>query len=653
MSNLPEQIMEDKLRSGAQEVRTESNLMHHRRDIDGLRAVAVLAVLLYHFNIGGLPGGFSGVDIFFVISGFVIANSIIADTVNNRFSIVNFYFKRVRRIFPAYVSMILVTSVFACVFLLPQDLNDYAKSLTASSAFVSNIYFWKTSGYFAADAHTKPLLHTWSLSVEEQFYIFAPLLVHFIYRFGRRRRALILLPLLLSSFALSVTAVFAGPTAGFYLLPTRAWELFLGVFVALMNWPAQTSPKLRELMAALGGGLILASMLILNDEDPFPGWNALWPCLGAALVIQAGNKVNAEAAMPLVNRLFSTTPFVWIGLISYSLYLVHWPIAAFARYELLREPNLIEGCAMIAVSIALAAASWQLIEQPFRHITPAHFSKVLTAGVTAALAGVLLGTAGSALNGLAARFPDFAERQITGAEDWGGDRCFNQNPTRPIGWDAAACTRVHGAHGRILVWGDSFAAQYMPGILRNARGIDAEVLQYTFAGCPPILSYYSYARVGCSSSNNRVLSLIREEHIDTVVLIGRWTDVSSRTLNTLPDTIAKLKKLGVHVYLFGQSPQFAMDVQRIDYISGARLKPGTYSWTVSFDKDYNEKLKRLAAGAIFVDPLAYLCRGLSCPYRKDDDYYYADYGHFSTIGSTRAVAAYFPAGAVKLDQAAR
>ena len=626
--------------------------MNYRRDIDGLRAVAVSAVLLYHFNIGGVPGGFSGVDVFFVISGFVIARSIISDTVNDRFSISNFYFKRVRRILPAYVAIMLVTFVLAYTLLLPDDLIDYTKSLTASSAFASNVYFWKTSGYFSADAHTKPLLHTWSLSVEEQFYIFAPLLVYFLYRLGRKRRALILLPLLLSSLALSVIAVFAAPTAGFYLLPTRAWELFLGVLVALLDWQGPSTRTSRELMATLGGGFILVGMLTLSDGDPFPGWSALWPCLGAALVIQAGNKVTAKAATPFVNRLLSTKPFVWIGLISYSLYLVHWPIAAFTRYELLREPDFLEGCAMIAVSAVLAAASWRFIEHPFRHISPSNSRKVLAAGATTVVAGVLLGVGGTALKGLPARFPDFAEHHITGTEDWGGDRCFNLNATRPLDWDARGCTRVHGPHGRILVWGNSFAAQYMPGILRDAERINADVLQYTFAGCPPILDYYSYARVGCSPSNRRVLSLIREENIDTVVLIGRWTDVPRHTLNALPDTIAELNKLGVRVYVFGQSPQFAMDVQRIDYISGARMKPGTYSWTVFFDTDYNEMLRRLAAGAAFVDPLAHLCRGLSCPYRKDNDYYYADYGHFSTLGSTRAVAAYFPAGATKLGSSA-
>ena len=423
--------MESKVCSGVRTAQT-SILIRHRTDIDGLRAVAVLAVLLYHFNIPGLPGGFSGVDIFFVISGFVIANSIISDTVGDKFSVSNFYFKRVRRIFPAYVSMILVTSVFACLLLLPQDLLDYTRSLTASSAFISNIYFWKESGYFSAEAHTKPLLHTWSLSVEEQFYIFAPLLVHFIYRFGRQRRALILLPFLISSFALSVIAVFIAPTAGFYLLPTRAWELFLGVFVALANWQGPRARASRELMAAVGGLFILVGMLTLSEGDPFPGWSALWPCLGTALVIQAGNNASAKTAAPLINRMLSIRLFVWVGLISYSLYLVHWPIAAFARYELLREPDLFESGVMIALSFALAAASWRFVEQPFRKTSAARTRKVLAAGAATVFAGVFLGVAGTALRGIPARFPDFEEQQITGSEDWGGDHCFNQKATSPL-----------------------------------------------------------------------------------------------------------------------------------------------------------------------------------------------------------------------------
>lgn len=187
----------------------------------------------------------------------------------------------------------------------------------------------------------------------------------------------------------------------------------------------------------------------------------------------------------------------------------------------------------------------------------------------------------------------------------------------------------------------------MPGILQNADRINADILQYTFAGYPPILDYFSFANVGCPVSNARVPSIIREQNIDTVILSARWTNVHSKNRIKLPKTIAELSKLGVRIYVFGQSPEFIMDVKMIDYISGARMKPGTYSWRVSFEKDINEDIKRLSEGAIFINPMTYLCEDLICLYRKDDNYYYHDYGHFSAVGSARAVAAYFPTGAVK------
>jgi len=550
---------------------------------------------------------------------------------------------------PAYIAVIFVTTVSAYIFLLPEDLIDYSKSVLFSSGFISNFYFWKSSGYFAASAHTKPLLHTWSLSVEEQFYIFVPILIYCIHRYTYSRRAHILIALITASFAVSVAAVFVAPTAGFFLLPTRAWELFTGVLLALWNIPAPNNRVTRNWMAAIGAGLIFTGLSVLTENDPFPGWYALLPCVGTALCIQAGSQLEHKTQLPWVNRLLAGKIFVWIGLISYSLYLIHWPIAAFANYILLRQPTPIEGCVMIAASIALSSLCWRYIEQPFRQIDRSKTRAVLAGSIGMIMAGCLIGAIGVGLNGLPSRFPDFAKQQILGVEDWGGVRCFNQDSTKPIPWDPVTCTRIHGTKGRILLWGDSFAAQYMPGIILDAERIDADVLQYTFAGCPPILSYFSYARVGCTPSNQRVLSIIREEKIDTVVISARWTDVSRRALSQLPDTVAALNKLGVRVYVFGQSPEFAMDVQQIDYFSGGRMKPGTFEWPVFFDKYFNKDLAEKATEAAFIDPLSYLCIMQNCAYRKDNDYYFADYGHFSRSGSLRAVKAYFPSGRISRE----
>ena len=403
----------------------------HRDDIDGLRAIAVMPVLLYHFRTGLLPGGFTGVDIFFVISGFVIAGSIMSDIKAGTFSIANFYFKRVRRIFPALVTVVAATSVLAVFVLLPASLADYSRSLISVSTFLSNVYFWKSSGYFAADSQTKPLLHTWSLSVEEQYYIVAPIAFFLIYRFGRQRWLLFFVPSILLSLFAGIAAVFVGPTAGFYLLPTRAWELLLGAAIALSNRPAPARPWVREAMSGLGILLILLGMQTLSEADPFPGWNALFPCVGAGLLIQAALGTKNAADMPIVNRLLARRPFVWIGLISYSLYLVHWPIAALSRYIALRDPTLGEAAAMASASILLAWLSWRFVERPFRRLGFEQRTSVLTGGLMVMVIGVAIGALGIAVKGLPQRFPDFVERRIPGTEDWGGDQMLQPKSHRP------------------------------------------------------------------------------------------------------------------------------------------------------------------------------------------------------------------------------
>jgi peptidoglycan/LPS O-acetylase OafA/YrhL len=619
----------------------KAKVVRHRFDIDGLRGIAVLSVIFYHFNITWFSGGFVGVDIFFVISGFVIAGSILDDLRAGKFSIATFYFRRIRRIVPAFAALVVVTSIAASAILLSPDLVDYSRSVISANLFASNIYFWKSSGYFAAEAHTKPLLHTWSLAVEEQFYFFAPVLFLLVYRFGRKHWPWFMVPLLVLSLALSIAAVFVGPTAGFFLLPTRAWELLLGAAIAFGRRPV-LRPWLWEIAAGFGLLLILFGVFFLDTTDPFPGWNALFPCVGTALVILAAVGLKNDQGMPWANRVLAAQPLVWVGLISYSLYLIHWPISAFTQYRLLREPTLTEAALMTVASIVLAWLSWRYVEQPFRQLREQKRSAVLCGGVAVFGIGIAIGALGVLLKGLPQRFPDFVERQIPGVEDWGGDQCFNQDSTHPTPWTADACTRIRGSKGRILVWGDSFAAQYMPGILRNAHLIDANVLQYTFAGCPPILAYFSYARVGCSVFNRKVPSIVQDLKIDTVVLAARWTATPFRNIDELPETVAQLKAIAARVYVIGQSPEFEADVQHIDYISGNYKHNGPAYSTIAFDPTLNERIAERARQAHFIDPLLYLCNGRVCEYRSDDDFYYADYGHFSTSGSVRAVRSYFP-----------
>jgi peptidoglycan/LPS O-acetylase OafA/YrhL len=618
--------------------------LKHRNDIDGLRAVAVLPVVLFHYGVGLFRGGFTGVDIFFTISGFVIATSILSDIRSGSFSIANFYFKRIRRILPAYAVVMIATTVVATVLLLPSDLVDYGRSLVSTSTFLSNFYFWKASGYFAAPAQTKPLLHTWSLSVEEQYYLFAPICFWSIYRYGRARWLLFLGPIALLSFLTGVAAVFVAPTAGFFLFPTRAWELLLGAIIALVNIPMEKHRGLSEVVSGAGLVLILFGLFTIEDGDPFPGWNALFPCLGTAMIIQAGIGSERRTGSPLVNRLLCYRPLVNIGLISYSLYLVHWPIAAFVKYETLSGPTVSEMVIMVAATFSLAWLSWRFVEQPCRQLSFDVRGKAFSVAAGFIAFAVLVGASAGWTGGIPLRFPDFAERQIAGVEDWGGDHCFNENPSSPTPWDSQLCTRIHGKNGRILLWGDSFAAHYVPGILRDASRIDADVLQYTFAGCPPLLSYFSYARVGCTKFNKEVLDVIRGQNVDTVVIAARWTDVPLHTLRTLGETLARLRQLGVRIYVIGQSPQFIADVQHIDYISGNYHLPSAAAWKISFNPAINSLIAGQAGDAVMIDPLSFLCEHNSCQYRIGQVFFYADYGHYSRDGSVAAVRAFFPAG---------
>jgi peptidoglycan/LPS O-acetylase OafA/YrhL len=619
-------------------------ILKHRNDIDGLRAVAVLPVVLFHYGANVFAGGFTGVDIFFTISGFVIAGSILNDIRAGSFSIANFYFKRIRRIVPAFTAVMIATSIAAIFFLLPSDLVDYGRSLASTSTFLSNFYFWKTSGYFAAPAQTKPLLHTWSLSVEEQYYVFAPIYFWIIYHYCKARWLLFLMPVAIVSLATSIAAVFVAPTAGFFLFPTRIWELLLGAMIALAGRPMEVRRSVGEIMSVVGLGLILLGIFTLEEGDPFPGWNALLPCLGTALIIQAGIGSPTRSELPLVNRLLCLKPLVGIGLISYSLYLVHWPIAAFMKNETLRSPTASEMTAMLAASLGLAWLSWRFVEQPFRKASFAARGGAFTATGCVIAGGVMIGLFAGWTGGLPQRFPDFVESRIAGVEDWGGDHCFNQNGSNPTPWDPQLCTRIHGKNGRILLWGDSFAAHYLPGVLRDADRINADVLQYNFAGCPPILSYFSYARVGCTEFNKRVVDVIKSERIDTVVIAARWTDVPTHTLRRLSETLAKLRELHVRIYVVGQSPQFIADVQHIDYISGNYRSTTGATWKIAFNPSINRLIAEQAASVIMIDPLSFLCEQDVCRYRVGHVFLYADYGHYSRDGSVAAVRAFFPAG---------
>ncbi len=293
--------------------------MKHRSDIDGLRAIAVIPVVLFHAGVRHVAGGFIGVDVFFVISGYLITTILLEDIRRDRFSIAAFYQRRARRILPALFAVLLFASLAAYKLLLPNDAYEYGRSLLATLGFISNIAFSRQMGYFDAPAEMKPLLHTWSLAVEEQFYILYPLFLFLVTRYFRKRYAVAIGSVLALSLAYSIGRSDTQAATSFYLPTTRAWELLIGGLLAIQSLPKLRHQLSANLLGFFGLGLISYSVFAFSAATPFPGYHALFPCVGAALIIYSGMAVE-----PLVGRVLSAKPLVFVGLISYSLYLWHW-----------------------------------------------------------------------------------------------------------------------------------------------------------------------------------------------------------------------------------------------------------------------------------------------------------------------------------------
>ena len=341
--------------------------MRYRPEIDGLRAIAVAAVILFHAGFALFGGGFVGVDVFFVISGFLITSIIVEELKTGRFSVLRFYERRARRILPALFTVMAACVPFAYRLLSPDDLKDFAQSLAAICLFASNVLFWGESGYFDTQAELKPLLHTWSLAVEEQFYVLFPLLLLVAWRLGRRFLLVLIGAIAALSFITSVEEVKNFPSAAFYLLPSRAWQLLVGALASFVadRWPsvALRQPAVRLASEAFGWGgmaMIVMALFLFDEQTPFPGLNAALPTVGTVLVLLGASDRTS------VGRMLAWRPLVGLGLISYSAYLWHQPLFAFTKHALLADLPTDLAIVLCAVTIVLACLSWRYVEQPFR-----------------------------------------------------------------------------------------------------------------------------------------------------------------------------------------------------------------------------------------------------------------------------------------------
>jgi peptidoglycan/LPS O-acetylase OafA/YrhL len=505
----------------------------YRPELDGLRGVAILAVLLFHAT-DALSGGFVGVDSFFVLSGFLISRMIISEHSRGSFSYVAFLERRVRRLFPAMAAMLCITLLIGYLTLMPLDLKALSVSSLANLFFASNIYFYLQSGYFDTSSELKPLLHTWSLSVEEQFYLLFPFLMGVLSRFSKHKATAFLSVLAILSFAGSVFFSEKQPSSCFYLLPTRAWELLVGVLIAYIP-AAKSEHRLLANICSLAGMIMLVYSFIFFDSTlVFPGAIAGIPVVGTALVICS----RAFAETSFVNNLLSFSPLRFIGLISYSLYLWHWPILFFARYKL-EEFTWVVGVMSVSVSMIAATVSWWLIEQPIRQkrLLATRRSLFCSALGVCCLISVF------AIQGhLKKGFPDRFEQDIgLLVEDtqWNGSEY-----EYPLTDEFASFkiprfgTTTKDRQLDFLVWGDSHALATVEAFKDIANSLNlsgAIIATHRVAPVPWISQANNKDLREVIERNNAVLSFILNERPKTVFLVARWGAHFNYELNISDD----------------------------------------------------------------------------------------------------------------------
>lgn len=658
----------------------------YRAEIDGLRALAVLGVIFFHAGFG-LPGGYVGVDVFFVICGYLITSLIVRESQGGNFNLINFWERRIRRIIPTLAAVLTATLIAGWFVMLPADYNNLFKSASYLSVFASNIYYWQVNigGYFAGDTEEMPLLHTWSLAVEEQFYLIAPILLIFFFRIKVFRTSQILLLYvglgILTSLVFSQYLLSKHPVAAFYFLPSRAWELLLGTGLALIPnsatiWP----PAFREFFAWLGIGLIVASFFLYGADTPFPGLTSLVPCLGSALFIWANTR---EHATPLIHcptvlgRLFAVRPMVILGLISYSLYLWHWPFLAFAKYYHGETPPVVVRAILIALSLCAALFSYYIIETPFRKkLYCSNRNKLFKFAVAGLAIFLSISFAGYAFNGFPRRFPEAWQNAL--AENVSTDFLFVKNVTTDqlaIGDLPVVGVNDLSKPISILVWGDSHAMAALPAFDLMLRQEGWSGRYATYSSTAPLLNFYKLTKYGLNQSallfNEEVLKYVEKNRIPHVFLVAAWGSYRDGGVTTLESlalcseepqqfvtsptpyelallaTINKLRASGTVPWIVTQVPQQSHNVSKILRIhrnSTPNLnqpdfcnKPNGWDGLSGSNPDLPNILKML--GAKIIDPRPKFLNPSGDLYQieKDGVILYRDDNHLTRRGAEQTI----------------
>lgn len=544
-------------------VGTSAATMTYRPDIDGLRALAVLGVLFFHAGIG-VEGGYVGVDVFFVISGYLITGLIRKDLNEGRFSLLGFWERRIRRIMPPLVVVVFMTLAAGWWLLLAEDFKELGQSVVAQVLLLANVFFWRESGYFEQSADLQPLLHTWSLAVEEQFYLFFPPLLVALNKTARLLRWSVLLITLMASLALAVYWSHTRPEAGFYLLPTRAWELLLGALLS-MTQASYVVPRrwLAELLGDAGLCMILYAMFVYDKSTPFPGIAALLPCLGAVLVIGCGTR-------SISGKVLAWPGIAGVGLISYSLYLWHWPLLVFSKYWASVPLTGLQRFLLLVSSGILAFLSWKYVEQPFRRRAVCSTRRSIYCFATLCSVSLFLLAFGiHYMNGVPARIPTEVQAYANGRFD-----CAFRKEVSLAQAQHGEFIRLGGDAGgplAVLVWGDSHAMALLPVIddlCREKGGQGVAAVHYQM---PPLVNYQSRGHYSLKEKtplfSAAVLDFVRSKQVPHVVLTAAWNyhfDEAGRKhiRQALLETVTALKEAGAKVWVMEDVPVHTFDVPR-------------------------------------------------------------------------------------------
>lgn len=636
----------------------------YRPDIDGLRALAVVPVVFFHSGLSVFPGGYVGVDVFFVISGYLITHILLGDVQAGRFSILAFYERRVRRIFPALFVVLAACAAASLYIMFAGEFYEFARSLIAAAFFYSNYFFMFDAGYFAAPSETKPLLHIWSLAVEEQFYILFPLYLYAVLRVRRRTAVFLTIALALASLAYSSYLVETKPADAFFSAPSRFWELLAGAILAMWRSERRLTARAGALASVVGVGLIAYSVFAFSDATPFPGFAAMAPVAGTALIIATGT----SHANP-VTYVLSLQPVRFIGLISYSLYLWHWPVLVYFRLWKINEPTQAQILALMLVTVGLAWLTWKFVETPFRRRRLlADRRKILRAGivtmvVTGAAAQVVLNA-----NGFPGRHPDVVEPILAASQDkLEVNSCALQ--ALPDGGTARLCEIGAGVQGRaeFAFWGDSHGLALLPAVDRSARQAGATGIFFGRGGCPPLLGVRQ-SKQDPSTCPNLALAFVsfvaQHPEIRHVIIAARWSIYAmgerylgedGTTVYILDDqsagaslaenravfqraflrTVEALNLLGKEIIIINQIPETEFDVpqavaRKVMLGRNTELRPrmSDYQERNAFVTEVFE-LARQRFGLVTVSPHDAMCSAGKCEVMSDGVPVYWDSSHLT------------------------